>query len=586
MCVAAELPAGTTCTVAAPGACHVNKGTCDSGGLCEPGLAAPGTPCANPDGGVQAGGCSTAACDAAGACKLVPKPSGTQCGAGPYTCSGPAMCDGTGTCIPPTDGTHCFVWYSYPGGTADEGQNLCLDGACASGVCVPKPLVGQACTPPSPDANPCISGVYTCDAKGFCGSATAPGKPCKAQDPCTTNGKCDEKGKCVGDIAVGASCGAAPGPCQLLQCQADGSCKAVATPGLSCSTADPCLVGGKCDVAGQCIGTVPVGASCGAAPGPCLARQCQSDGSCTTVPAPGGACWIDMNPCKSGVCGGDGTCKPVIKVGAVCATGDSCTSGVCDAAGKCALTVHPGNACKMPLTGAVGACLGDGTCQTPCKNGQACQGACGPGLCDASGHCLTPASSGKACKLPAFQNLCVSSCTCNGMGGLDLTTIPDGEPIKVPLKCYAGAICMAGQPIVPPENPQACDDGNPCTSHGCCEGWGEPCPSSIDYSGIAWSSSVDCVHGAGGNGECSGSGCFKRYCGADAFCEILTGPTTDCQKWCSAKCPSAPAPPYTICRTCSADINVDDCPVAWKNVDDGTSCGTNLICKAGQCILK
>ena len=253
----------------------------------------------------------------------------------------------------------------------------------------------------------------------------------------------------------------------------------------------------------------------------------------------------------------------------------------------CTLTIQPGKACKMPLTGSDGTCLGDGTCQTPCKAGDPCMGACGMGTCDATGHCLTPASLGKACSFSDSQKLCVTSCTCNVKGGIDIVPLPDGAPMKIPLKCYPGAVCMAGHAILPKQNDSACDDGTPCTTDLCCPGWGAGC-SQGNWNGSAWEPSFDCYHFISGQ-KCGNSGCFVGMCSdtpngwpiGPQFCKTWVGEVTVCENDCDTKCH-----PTDPCQVCTAAYGVDGCPCTCKPGNDGGFCGDNLICKSGQCVLK
>ncbi len=590
LCKTSPVPEGAACgistSVITPDMCELATGSCE-GGVCRLTPKPAGTPCkANADSCMPADG----SCDGQGVCKRIPLPFGTPCKLPKADCPGLEMaCDGAGACKAvalPVETTCNFD------NKMDFMTNPCLKGVCDSdAACQPVPLIGKACAGPG-NGSGCFGN--TCDAKGFCGGATTVlvGANClpPGSNACVAGGQCAADGTCTPTFAVGKACETGDACHPGGKCTDSGACVGAVAIGASCPTGDACLENGKCDATGKCVGTVNVGAVCGSPPGECLVKQCQTDGSCQAVADTGASCATDMNPCKSSICASDGTCQTTVKVGAACPTGDgSCTKGVCDAAGACALTIQPGKACKMPISKASGVCLSDGICQTPCKPGEACQGACGSGTCDATGHCLTPTSAGKACAIDDYlKKKCITSCSCNGQGGVDVVGVADGTTFKASPSWGVAAICIAGSPVLPPKTADWCDDGNPCTQDQTCPGDGAFACGFGFWDGSDWQPSVDCLH-SGKLDPCGGSGCHTDYCHGmvwsqqTPYCTIWNGDNDLCKTECEQKCGMPPNP----CTQCgpNPDLFSVDCPCVCTPTK-GNECGNGLVCKAGQCILQ
>jgi hypothetical protein len=300
-CLSGYLADGICCNTACTGTCvactHVKKGLGADGtcGTIQAGKD-PDDECS--DQGTASCG-TTGSCDGQGACGLYP--AGTVCAAG--ACEGaflvqPNLCDGSGTCV--------------VGGTTDCSPAMCANLVCATacltdddcmagtafcsnaGVCQAKKPVGS----PALGNNECLTGFQ---ADGVCCSTACAGGPC---DACSVSAgalvdgecapkdgvACDDGDPCTtGDTCSGATCvGATPKDCPPLDaCHDQGACdtetgNCIAVPkadGATCDDSNPCTVD-ACK-SGVCVGvSVLDGKPCPG--GVCIAGTCLLDPTVTT----------------------------------------------------------------------------------------------------------------------------------------------------------------------------------------------------------------------------------------------------------------------------------------------------------------
>ena len=227
---------GVCCSSASDGACNTCNGI-------TPGTCAPALFGSNPRNGCTPDPTSPCghdgACDGKGACRSAP--AGRVCA--PQTCSlggltSTALCDGKGTCTPPTMRA-CAPYACNAAGTACAtictASSGCASGvACTTGSCGQVGLGARCFGNTDCSAGTCIDG-YCCNAPcdGACQSCAEPGREgtCSpvveggvdthavctdgGSSSCGTNGRCDGTGMCQ-RYAAGTVCAAGA-------CKSDGT---------------------------------------------------------------------------------------------------------------------------------------------------------------------------------------------------------------------------------------------------------------------------------------------------------------------------------------------------------------------------
>ena len=392
---------GYCCNTACTGTCQScaltsSLGTCTnvpSGGT------DPGARCTN----AGAPSCANNGfCDGAGACQKYA--SGTQCAAA--SCTGstftpPALCNGTGTCTPPT--------------TSPCGAFAC---DTTNKVCKTTCTAAADCTPP----NVCNGG--TCSLQPL-------GTVCTSTAQCAS-GLCQQGYCCATTCAGGcASCGFAT---------TLGTCTNAATgtdPANACTdgTAAKCGNDGFCDGNGKCRlyagGTICAPASC---PSTTFtpASTCDGAGNCQAVTSTlctPFACNTTTNACKTTCasttdCASPNICNTttmscgLLSIGATCTTNASCNSGFC-AQGVCCNTACTALCNSCSVAGHVGTCVdvtaGVADPTARCTNGGAAT--CGNnGFCDGNGACQKYASGTQCIAQTCATSTLQPASTCNGTG--------------------------------------------------------------------------------------------------------------------------------------------------------------------------
>jgi hypothetical protein len=340
-------------------------------------------------------------CNGAGACQKYA--AGTQCA--PATCTGStqapaAVCNGTGTCTPPTT-TSCGAY------ACDTTNKICkitctvdadctAPNICNAGTCTLAPL-GHACTV----AGACASGLCQ---QGVCCASTCSGT-------CASCALTGTLGTCT-NIAAGTD--------PLNAC--------------TDATAATCGTDGTCDGSGKCrlyaSGTVCAAQSCsGSTFTP--ARTCDGTGVCKTVSSSlctPYACDTTLNACKSSCgattdCASPNTCNTttsscgLLSTGATCTADAMCNSGHC-AQGVCCATICTANCSSCAIAGSLGTCIAVPAGQDPLNQcTDATAATCGTnGFCDGSGGCQKYASGTTCVAQTCSTSTYHPASTCNTSG--------------------------------------------------------------------------------------------------------------------------------------------------------------------------
>lgn len=559
---------GNVCPAATPGTCQ-GAPLCRAG-ICQPTLAAVGTPCN--DGTVCT---ANDVCGADGVCRGTPIScdDGLSCTAD--TCDPVAGCLHAilpGTCLiagacyaagQPNPSNACQVcqpavsqtaWSNLTNGTVCNDGNACTrTDTCQAGICVgSNPVV---CQP----LDQCHD-AGTCDpATGTCSNPAKPnGTTCNDGNACTQTDTC-QNGACVGSNPVVCTA--------LDQCHAAGVCDPASgicsnpnkPDGTTCNDGSACTEGDTCQ-AGVCKGGAQKVCS---TTNPCLTTSCDPALGCVTAPKPAGTACGDGNACNGNeVCDATGNC--------VAGTPVSCgPCTVCDTASGQCLPANEGGACP----GDGNKCFGSFVCQ-----GGTCTGV-NPVVCAAPDQCHFAGSCDPAtgvCSNPdkpdrtpcTDNNLCTSFDSCHaGVCTGDPVDCDDGlactddvcnpatgcTHVLRPGFCLIGDTCLAAG--------EACDDGNPCTSdavcqaNGTCAGTRVPCDDGLACTDDVCDVTGECLHFLQ-PGSC-----------------IIEG-----------ACYAAGAlNPEQSCRHC--DPTTD--PLRWTTVSGGpcgdSACLTGATCVAGFC---
>ena len=439
------------------------------------------------------------------------------------------------------------------------------------------------------DGNDCTDDA--CLGDEGCANEILDSGSCDDHDPCTVADHC-EAGACDGK-AVDCD---DDNPCTDDTCTEEGGC--VSTPNQqTCDDGDPCTLVDHCQDS-FCIGTEV----------PC---ECQEDQDCaaledgdlcngtlvcdlgklpyvcavnpgTVVDCPepeglGSECLAPSCDADSGACG-----LAIANEGALCNNGDicshseTCVEGVCT--GGTPVNCNDGNPCTTDTCVAEEGCHHEAT-EAPCSDGNQCTTGdhCEAGICVGGGS--VGCGDGNPCTDDACEpaNGCVHS--------LNEVLCDDGDPCTQGDVCALG-LCVSGQVV-------DCDDDNPCTNDICQPGG----PCAYLYN------ELPCAGGQCSDGECVADcipDCAGLDCGSDG-CDGSCGECDDQQECTSdvcfeGQCLYSPKPFYCIilavcvpsgteapgnpCRKCQPLASQTD----WTLQPDGTACGLDHACTAGDCL--
>ncbi len=405
-------------------------------------------------------------------------------------CQNVACIDNTCTTVPnlAADGEPC------QDASPCTRNDVCADGECVSGeptTCVPQgPCWAATCSP----------------VNGLCNQVPlAAGASCDDRDACTTTDACDANGTCAG---AALDCAGDYGECAIGMC-VDGECQGEPITGTTCDDGDDCTSDDICGIDG-CRGEDSSEADCGCSAANtsncddglgCTLDYCDvRAGSCDAVLAQG-SCLVD------GVCYAAGevsstnqcrVCEPSKSTNSLqpvrCDDDDNaCTDEVCRPATGCrsipddANTCDDGDSCSSNDHCVAGTCAG--TCE--CRVDGDCQGtapkcqrlACVASKCEAV---TDEARDGKTCNDELY---CTTGDTCSD--GVCLAGAPrDCSALEGP--CTRGRCDEAVDACVakPRADGIACNDDDPCTNVGQCDG------------GICATTPVECIGDTCASGEC------------------------------------------------------------------------------------
>jgi hypothetical protein len=365
--------------------------------------------------------------------------------------------------------------------------------------------------------------------------------------------------------------------------------------GSACVLADnPCLVGSTvcADGTATCTPTQRPqanGSVCGAA-AVCL------DGACKACAA-GTSCALDGKPCRAGAidCStGQPQCLEVGNAnnGITCGPGMVCKEGACSScgAGDPCVPADPCHEGTLDCTAAAPTCKDTGR---PVAAGLSC----GSGkVCAADGTC-TACVAGASCDLPDGCKTGKIDCgggtpTCVAAG-----SAANGKDCGGGKVCSDGACvaCKAGSTCTPTNKCHvgtlSCATGTPdCTDTGAAVGNGTPCGNKMFCNNgncVACTPDATCsldnpckmgkTSCATGASECieGGNAPNGKVCGAGMVCS--NGACTACTAGMMCE-PSVCKIGAIVCSTGAAQCKESG------NASDGTTCGSNRICKNGGCV--
>jgi hypothetical protein len=434
-------------------------------------------------------------------------------------------------------------------------------------VTVPTCVAGARCDLP----NPCLVGQVSC----------ATGTP-----------TCAALGNAIDGISCGTGHVCAGGSCVVV-CVGGASCLPPSEPCkegvVSCSTGSPaCVAGSATRADGASCGTDQVchGGVCGA----CVAGR-----ACT----PANGCHTGLSSCATGV----ETCVDTtqdVGDGTPCGTNLYCAAGICGACspgGSCAPQGAPCHAGQVSCSTGRPACAdlgtpladgtscgtnlvcGGGTCNT-CNAGAACQPAnpcrtghvaCGTG----APVCVEDALPAGAVAAGAFcgsGKICDGSGTCAACAAGAACTPANGA-------CHSGSIsCSTGAPVC--NDTGALADGASCgTNQVCRAGACGTCVASASCTPLnpCDSGVTECSTGSQlcrdtGLALADGTGC-----GSGLYCAF--GACGACQPGRSCTPPGFPCHSGTTSCATGREVCVDTA----IGLQDGSACGTDLVCRSGAC---
>jgi hypothetical protein len=179
----------------------------------------------------------------------------------------------TGTCMGSTAPAERTVTQSC------TTRDVCVDGYCETGVCMPLKQQGASCTSPLQ----CASGLTCKGAAMTCEPLSDTGGMCNSTTECTNSADVCRSGSCMNGGLVGSPC-ASPSECQPFHACNASTCELL--PGLN----EPCNPNMSCRV-GYCNGTMCVpkladGMTCDPVRGgfDCAGGICNTNSMCASQP--------------------------------------------------------------------------------------------------------------------------------------------------------------------------------------------------------------------------------------------------------------------------------------------------------------
>jgi alpha-tubulin suppressor-like RCC1 family protein len=448
-----------------------------------------------------------------------------------------------------------------------------------------------------------LAGCRTVDAEGY---------PCSTKGACPPGYTCGGDTRCHAHVDAGTDGGTdgkkGTDGSQALDGSHSGDGKGC-TAGTACPLANSCHVGRiSCGDGGPACSDTGTfqsdGTSCGGRDGGGAdggTGMVCSSGDCVACAA-GAACTLSGQPCKLGQtsCGtGVPVCMQAgnVKDGMGCGSGMICSGGACVACsdGTSCVPTNPCDQGKLSCTGGAPSCVDQQTTLmdgTTCGTDQVCSaGACI--ACNAGGACSLPAT--EPCRTGATscntgQPVCVENGnvtngnTCgNGMVCDDGACVAcaTGSACTPTNPCHTGTLtCGAGTPTCV-DSTTAVKDGTTCgTNEVCASGTCVVCTANQDCT----PSNTTCKAGktscATGASVCmvSGNANDGSNCGTNQVCS--GGSCVACAA--STPCTPTTAPCHAGLLSCAN--GTPTCVDQLTNLQNGTVCGTNLVCNGGSCL--
>jgi hypothetical protein len=377
-----------------------------------------------------------------------------------------------------------------------DGQERCVDGACAPGravVCEDddvcdgrdacEPSTGMCVPEPAPpctdDGNPC-NGEEFCDATAGC--SRTPALMCDDGIDCTVD-RCEPGTGCVYEPSDALCTFEAGGRCEGGGCRYPTCVVGTA----SCASSDPCFVP-RCE-GSLCVrepivcpaGQECCGGECGPADceddNPCTDDVCRTASGCVHVPHVLGC--DDGDRCTLGDRCEAGTC--VAGARRMCGVGlDDCTGGLCNVdTGMCEVVLLEGTACVDADACTIGDVCAGGVCtpgvEVDCEDGEFC-----------TTHTCDPALGCRSMNLP-------NGTSCPGIG---------------PSICLSGRCTLAS--VMCPVGQADCDGTPGCECEGICRADGSCLRADRDCRVLGCMGGQECCDGtrSGNLGNCYDTACL------------------------------------------------------------------------------
>ena len=499
---------------------------------------------------------------------------GNQCTEGDRCVAG--QCEaGAGVCACETDGDcHAVL-----------GGDLCVgDPYCRKDhhpwSCAIKPGTRVVCDPGKDEQ--CRKQQCQPDT-GFCATVPLPDLTlCNDGDPCSVESACSA-GVCQ------------PSTASWCQCKGDADC-AKLDDGDKCNGALFCDVGQfpwQCRVNPASV----VNCSGGENAPPCHSVACQAKtGMCETVAVADKTPCDDGNPKTAGDVCVQGACTPGTNVAACSKTADCAAledGNLCNGVLFCNLaeglcTVNPATVIQCPTVDDTDCskrtCLPQtGHCVlsplangSPCDDGDACTageicltGGCSKGknicLCSTDADCADK-DDGDKCNGLLFCNKATGGCQHNPASIVTCPTVQDTPCRKSKCTPLDGSCALADE-----VTGTACDDDDPCTAKGSCDGLGA-CTAGTKICTCA--SDGDCAKEEDGN-----------LCNGKLFCD-KSGKVPQC-KLNPASVVTCPTVDDTACLKNRCQVKTGGCLLTPEpggaKCDDGNPCTEGDLCNGGQC---
>ena len=317
-------------------------------------------------------------------------------------------------------------------------DETCPEGAaCRDGRCVPGAIGGLPCTCDADCAEGCIEGT--------CGGIGPIGCPCRSRLSCPTDVSDCVEGVCVARPMLGDACTPRGAACFGSAC-VEGVCARIPANQLGCANDSECAAGLECVRAGcrglfdcfnACIEPTFEGGPC-ALGSICLDGRVCREGVCRT-PALGDPC-APLSDCGLEATCVSGACAPLPTLGEPCDALSQCAAPLSCDAGRCIEWGVVGRPCD-PTRGCSVAnyCFG-GRCAPRLTVGEPCSGdACIAGARCVGGLCRVIGALGEPC----VDGSCVEDTYCEAATG---RCAPSALPEETcgARPCVAGAECVDG----------------------------------------------------------------------------------------------------------------------------------------------